>query len=460
MEKIALTPRSQALIKNYLIGGAALGGSGALLTSLINYINTLKQQAPKDPEREDDDTLYLNVGGNKVATQQSSGATDLAAGGLALTGGLLSTLGTYALVRKLYQNIKKKQLQEELDRAQNSFLGATEEEASAKVAGLAQPAGGQPMGKAEFLWSAPVAFALLSAIAAGALTNKALDKTFPRVKKPTNSGPKKVVIRKTPKALPEEAQEQAEYDKMASEDQHTDGLEFLMHLCMGSKSASKSELVDIVHAVAQGRGPDMVQHMLEYGFDSAMDTIKGASETPITAFQKQMAISYCVKNASLYPVVELLAAAEYNDMAPRFTKVASLQNEECFATLLKVAGAMGAINRADLAELGNLEFTDADEAKEASAMSLSDILAAINELSAGGAGGSLGESDEVDQNDNINTEDSIDSGEEKQVNDRKPLANNKISPDVINELDSDDDFIDQAMSAPITPAKALAADTK
>jgi hypothetical protein len=72
----------------------------------FNYINTLKQQAPPDSEREDDDTLYLNVG---KSANDSAGATDLAAGGLALTGGLLSTLGTYALVRKLYQNVKRKQ---------------------------------------------------------------------------------------------------------------------------------------------------------------------------------------------------------------------------------------------------------------------------------------------------------------------------------------------------------------
>ena len=86
MEKIALTPRSKELIKNYLIGGAAMGGSAALLTSLINYINTLKQQAPADKEREDDETLYLNV--NKSAADKA-GPIDLTAGGLALTGGYL-----------------------------------------------------------------------------------------------------------------------------------------------------------------------------------------------------------------------------------------------------------------------------------------------------------------------------------------------------------------------------------
>jgi hypothetical protein len=278
MEKIALTPRSKELIKNYLIGGAALGGSGALLTSLVNYINTLKQQVPSDEEREDDETLYLNVG---KSANDNSGAIDFSAGGMALTGGLLSTLGTYALVRKMYQNIKRKQLQEELDQAQQAFLSDAQQEANAKTA-----AAGKPMDLAELGWSGPVSLALLSAIASGALTNKALDKTFPRVKKPKDSSPKRIVIRKTPKK-DEEEEEKAAYDKVAAADQADDALEFLVHMCMGSKSASQSELVDIVHATAQGRGPELISNILEYGFDSAMDTIKGASEIKINTAQDQ-----------------------------------------------------------------------------------------------------------------------------------------------------------------------------
>lgn len=449
MEKIALTPRSKELIKNYLIGGAALGGSGALLTSLINYINTLKQQVPSDAEKEDDDTLYLNVG---KSANESAGAMDLTAGGLALTGGLLSTLGTYALVRKLYQNIKRKQLQEELDQAQQSFIQNAQQESQAKNAAAAA---GQPMGLAELSWSSPVAFALLSAIAAGALTNKALDKTFPRVKKPKDTSPKRIVIRKSPKEDEETEEEKMAYDKVASAEQADDGLEFLMHLCMGSKSASQSELVDIVHAVSQGRGPDLTNHMLEYGFDSAMDTIKGASEIAITPVRKQFAISYCAKSAALNPVVSLLAAAEYNDMAPKFTKIASLQNEECVDTLLKIAGTIGALNRFEMAG----KLADAfDTSKEANDMSLEEILALVNKMK--GQGEHTSEEDDIEQNEDLNSEDSIDSSEEKQVNDRKPFATGKMTPDIIDELSEDDDLIDQAMSAPVTPAKAVAAENK
>lgn len=448
MEKIALTPRSKELIKNYLVGGAAMGGSAALITSLINYISTLKQQAPADPEREDDETLYLNVG---KSAGEGAGAIDMASGGLALTGGLLSTLGTYALVRKMYQNIKRKQLQEELDRAQQSFMQNAEAEAESKQAAVV---GGEPMGLGELSWSAPVAFALLSAIAAGALTNKTLDKTFPRVKKPKDSSPKRIVLRKNPKEE-EEEEEKVAYDKMAASEQYDDGLEFLTQLCMGSKSASKSELVDIVHAVAQGRGPDLTSHILEYGFDSAMDTIKGASEVRINAAQKQTAISYCVKSAALNPIVSMLAAAEYNDMAPKFTKIASLQTEECVDTLLKIAGAIGALNRLETTSKLDIDF---EVTKEANDMTLEDILALVNKIKSDR--GAMAAEDDIEQNEDLNSEDSIDSSEEKQVNDRKPLASASVTPDIINELDADDDFIDEAMSSPITPAKAVAAENK
>jgi hypothetical protein len=451
MEKIALTPRSKELIKNYILGGAAIGGSGALLTSLINYINTLKQQVPNDTEKEDDDTLYLNVG--KAAKEnESSGPIDLAAGGLALTGGLLSTLGTYALVRKLYQNVKRKQLQEQLDQAQQSFIENAQQEAQAKNAGEAP---GKPMDLAELSWSSPVAFALLSAIAAGALTNKALDKTFPKVKKPKDTAPKRIVIRKNPKEEQEDLEENMAYDKSASVEQSDDALEFLVHLCMGSKSAAQSELVDIVHATAQGRGPELATHILEYGFDSAMDTIKGASEINITPIQKQCAISYCVKSAALNPIVALLAAAEYNDMAPRFTKIASLQNEECLDTLIKIAGTIGAMNRFEMAGRLNDNFVISKEANE---MSLEDILARINKMK--DQGEHTSEEDDIEQNEDFNSEDSIDSSEEKQINDRKPFSTNSATPDIIDELSEDDDLIDQAMSAPVTPAKAVAAENK
>ena len=441
MKKIALSERNKDIIKNYLVGGAALGGSTALMTSLINYINSLKSQVKKKEDTSaDDETLYVNI-------DKAAGVTeDALAGGAAMTGGALTALGSYALVRKLYQKIKRQQLQEELDKAQQSFLESAKEEAKVKNAADE----GRPLSVGETVLSLPVAISLLSALAAGAITNKGLEKTFPAAKKPKSLAPKKVVIRRTPKEL-ENEEEKAAYDKSAATHED-DALEFLMHLCMGSKSAAQSELVDIVHAVAQGRGEEFKTSMLEYGFDHAMDTIKGASETPITAEQKQFAIGYCVKNAALNPVVSMLAAVEYNDMAPRFTKLASLQTEEAVETLVKIAGVLGAMNRIDLLSNSKTEIVTTKEALDVSLDSILDLMNKNKEENA--------EEDDIEQNEDLNAEDSIDSNEEKKVNDRKPLATNKIAPEIINELDEQDDIIDQAMSTPVTPAKAVAVESK
>jgi hypothetical protein len=144
-------------------------------------------------------------------------------------------------------------------------------------------------------------------------------------------------------------------------------------------------------------------------------------------------------------------------MAPRFTKISSLQNEEAQHTLFKIAGLFGAVNRRDVLINTDIDFS---ENEKSAAMSIADVLEAINALKAGeGAQGLEGEED-MEQNENIITEDSIDSGEEKEVNDRKPLSSNKIAPDVINELGDEDDLIDEAMSQPITAAKAVASESK
>lgn len=452
MQKIALNERSKQLIKNYILGGAALGGSAALTTSLLNYLKMLKDESNANKSESDDDTLYVNLP-EKTAADEEGGFSpaNMAAGGLAMTGGVLSTLGTYALIRKLYQNMKRKQLQEQLDEAQQTFLGAAEEEAK-QAALQGENKGYKPMGVGEFLTSAPVAFALLSAIAGGALTNMALNKTFPAVKTPTELGPKKIVLRRKKKEEDEE-EPMPEQEKMGSED---DAMELLLGLAMHNKSAANSELVDIVHAVAQGRRDEFTSNMLEYGFDAAMDSIKGASLKPMDSITKQLAIGSCIKSAALNPVVTLLAAAEYNDMAPKFTKIASLLGDHNKAVLVKIASILGAMHRESV--LSNFENSiDISKSANEENLDISAILDLVNQMR---QGQDQGEIEDMESNDDITGEDSISSNEEKEVNDLHPTKTKKDSPEIIDELGADDDLIDQAMSQPIDAAKAVAVESK
>jgi len=478
MYKIALTERSKQLIKNYIAGGAALGGSAALASSLVNYIKMLKEdQEPKTPD--DDDTLYVNLPTNKVATaapaSNKPGATDLLAGGLAVSGGALSVLGSYALVRKMYQQMKKKQLQEQLDSAQQTFLTSAEEEAQqyADKNAAANPSG-TPMGLGELLTSAPVAFTLLSALAGGALTNVALDKTFPSIKKKEGLDPKKVILRR-PKVEGGEENEEQEFinekyqdgiqpdqEKLASAEDYEDALEFLVGIAINHKSASNN-VSDLIHAVATGRKNEFINNMMEHGLDTALETVKGASLNNISIVDKRLAIGLCVKSAVLQPVLGIMAAAEYCDMAPKFTYMSALQSDNTRNALVKIAAALGRITRQEnLAVLDNV--LDIEVNKSASAMGLEEILQLINNMKAerdnqgdmDGLGFSSGDVEEGEGE--MNAEDSIVSGEEKEVNDLHPTKTNKLAPELIGDMAEDDDLIDNAMSKTTVPAQTVASE--
>lgn len=465
MKKIALTDRSQELIKNYLLGGAAAGGSAALLTSLANYLNMLKTDASKDPTAEDDDTLYVNLPSktDKVASQ-SPGKLDMVAGGLALTGGLLASVGSYALIRKAYQSLKRKQLQSQLDSAQQTYIDGVEQEADQlKMGSTVNPHTGKPMGLGEFLTGAPVAFTLLSAIAAGALSNMALNKTFPRVKKPTSAAPKRIVLRRGDAPNTQE-EEEIDPSKIAS---YEDGVELVAGLVMNSKSAHVSEIPDIVAAVASGRHDEFTHNVLELGLDAAMDTIKGAAESvTLTPQQRQLAIGLCAKSAALGPVFATLVAAEYVDMAPKFSKIASLQSPEDLDTLAKIASVLGALGRHEvfLNHPVQVQFTKSANTNVAT---IAAILSLLNSRQPnGGQEGLEGGDPDADvneklqENTDMSTEDSISSDEEKQVNDLRPGQGQQQAPSVIDELGDEDDLIDKAMSQPTTPAKAVATENQ
>lgn len=479
MQKIALNERSLGLIKNYTAGGAALGGSAALLTSLVNYLKMLKSDADEPTDTSnDDDTLYLNMPATTPTPPQSfggrrkmAGADDLLSGGLAMTGGTLATIGSYALIKKVYQNIKRKELQAQLDSAQQSFVGAADQEATqGKMAAIA-PAAGAPMGLGQIMYSAPVAFTLLSAIASGALSNVALNKTFPAVKPTQNIAPKKIVIRrKKPADVNQNSIPDEEETKTAASHSEDDGLELVTHLVLNSKSASASEVSDIVHAVASGRHNEFVNTLLTYGMDTAMSTIKGASMDTLDKTSRVLAVGQCIKSAALRPIFSMLVAAEYNDMAPHFFKIASLQTPEDTEVLVKIASILGAIYRHE--HLGSVELpvelTQEDNTKAANNLTIADILEMINSqryrqqhkmhdgVDDSIRIGNSGNDPMTEGNDDMHTEDSITSSEEQMMSDEHP-TNNQASPGIANELDDEDDFIDNAMSGTITPAKAVAA---
>lgn len=471
-----LNERGRGLVGKYLVGGAAGGATAALATSLINYYKTLKSEAAEEEDSSnDDDILYLNLRKNptnapkKVKGTQAAQRTKSSSvsGGLAITGGALAGMGSYAVVRKLYQKYKKKRLQDQLDSAQQGFFDIVSQEAAAEkragaadyihpggmaalsggigaiggagmgaafgalpggisqqagaigggtlgalIAGLPtylqakaikeliqesenkglpvrllqeepaqeepaqeeekQAAEGKPMGGMEFATSMPVTLTLLAAIASGALTHKALEKTFPRAKKPSNAAPKKIVIRNQEEpsfyetVQEEEAEnaipKEASYDSRNEYDTYCDGLEFLVHMCLGrEKVAHTSDLHNMVGAIIEGRKQEVVDNIMSLGFDPAMDLCKGAHLNIANAAPQDIALAVgtCVHTPELQSITSLLAASEYDDMAPHFSKVAAAQPENVKQVLCKIAGNLGAYGRACIFENAQITIKEA-----------------------------------------------------------------------------------------------------
>ena len=333
MNKLAntLNPRDLNLIRNFLLGGAALGGAAGLGTSFANYLRTLRQEQPK--ASDDDDVLYLKMPPNKVAAEKSA----VLGGGLALAGGTLAAVGSYALARKLYQSMKRKRIQEELDRAQSGYMDAVG--AEAKTASQ-----GKPMGMTEFLTSAPVALPILLGVGSGVLANRALSQAFPSKRKRLKLGPRKVVILRPGETPPHpEDEEQDPILKPASYDPD-DGMEFLVNTVLGM-SKEANDLSDLIGALASGRSQEMRQLTTDYDTNVMLDMIKGASAAPVPETSRAMAVSYAVKSAEFGPITRLLAAAEFAHACPVFFKVATHVDEQSAEALTGMLSFLGAAVR-------------------------------------------------------------------------------------------------------------------
>lgn len=324
-----INPRDLNLIRNYLLGGAALGGAAGVGTSLMNYINTLKKEQPSNAD--DDDVLYLHL----PAGQKSA----VLGGGLALAGGTLATVGSYALARKIYQSIKRKRIQEELDKAQEGYTDAITTEAKAASVG-------KPMGFTEFLTSAPVALPLLLGVGSGILANRALEQAFPARRKRLKLGPRKVVLLRDGEQPPSPDQLDNPMAKGAAYDPEDDAMELLVGISLGlSKQAT--DLSDLLGALAAGRAQEMRQVADSAGTEAMLDMVKGASDKSVSPQAHGMALGFSIKSAEFSPVVKMLAAAEFANACPAFFKLAQHVDQESADAIVGIMGYLGAAVRSE-----------------------------------------------------------------------------------------------------------------
>lgn len=303
--------RGKELIKNLALGGLALGGGTGAAVALLNYLRSLSQESDlNDESRLDDDTLYIPL--KKKASAEEAGVNRWVAPGLALTGGVLTAGGAYALTQAVYNYLQKKHRQKLLDEAQRETLEA---------AGIETQKSASQMTFADLVTAFPVAVPLLAALASGGVAYAALNKTFPVVEAPKSKYPKRIRAIAGDGSV-EEISDELEKDTLkktaAEADLESSANEFLTLFTDRVAMEKKAMCItsDILNRAAVEGTAEMTRIYKDHGLAALCECVKGASLRPVSSAQKAVAAILLQKSARLAPVLNSLAAAEFIDMMP------------------------------------------------------------------------------------------------------------------------------------------------
>lgn len=450
---------SKQVLKKYLIGGAALGGGTALVTSLLNYLKHLKNS--QGDSAADDDTIYVYK--DDDGQQKEAGFVST---GIGMAGGTAAAIGAYALVKKLYAKMRQQQAQEELDRAQHIFLGAQgyrdvndrpkkkKKDEEEKGEQEKKAADGRSNSLLESVTAAPVAVPLLLALASGVVTNEVLKSKY-GAPKPKVKPPKRIEVVEKP------ADDVDEY-KSASVDREKmmdDACDFMIRFTL-ENPVPHSDLTDVVKTAALGGYEGFKDTVMTVGFENAMEMVKGASFHTVDPLAEHLAICCLNKSARLKHCVRLVAAGEFAEKYPELYKQASNLDEEVKEQLLKIAGLLGIAFRAERSqELGvKAEGFDVKEAAVALPGEeedlLSELVAKINKGKSGEVESTSEEKDVATEGDEYESSDT--SGEEAGISD--PDSPSRAEGGKLNFIrsgkttrtyakDQDKDVIDEILSA-------------
>lgn len=324
--------RGAAMIKQLALGGAALGGGAGLTVALLNYIKSMRDEAEaQDIDRLDDDTLYVPM--HKAAAEAE--VNPWLAPGLAVTGGLLSAGGAYALTQLLYGAMQRRRRQQMLDEAQREANDAVTMEAAKSAAADAK------LSLADLLTAGPVAIPLLTALATGGVAYAALNKSFPTVKKPKSKYPKRIRLVTDTGELEDPSQ---------SEDVSPDSIKRAALLSDDNIESSAHEMLvmmvdtmtkDATHALTS----DILGYATRNGVGAAKDLL--LSSSPMEALcrctdsrddsrplSKMAAAAVLVRDPLVAPVLVKIAAAECLDcLSGTLSHVGDVERLDDFAGL-------------------------------------------------------------------------------------------------------------------------------
>jgi len=330
MKSASNTPKSAGNLEtfaNYLGGGLSIGASIGGLTSLINHFKRLNEKAKAEEDTSaDDDVLYVNL---RRPTQKSAEADELTHM-LGMAGGTLGVLGGYAGIKRLYHDFKRKQLQKELDAAQNAYLDTIVPEKSAM--------NWSQMG--DLLFRTPGALAILLGASSGVLADRLLTKNFPSPKAPSGMKPKRLVLRESPDAAEEDVG-----TKTASADMD-DAFEGLLRTVLALPGIEHSELPDLVKAAADG-DLDGLLSASDHNTDALFGFAKQAKDTG-SAEARELAIGWLVREPEIADAVKLAAALEFAEACPLAMTLGAAADPETQKDLIKLAAEFCRVVRAGI----------------------------------------------------------------------------------------------------------------
>jgi len=346
-------------ILRYLLGGALTGGGLAAAYNYYKDYSELEDEVDAQEKEEmesNNSRKMVNLG--KVASlhkeaeyeyQYGNSAADKLLRWTATGAGLA---GGYFGIKEIYDRIKEKKLNEELEVAQEEYLNtlhAKREQERNKYASLdksAEVLGTSMAGMGSIL--------LALAIASGVITNKSLDDAFPGVKptgKKDDLGGRPISLKKRrsdPMAnespsdktvLDENGEEIKTVSSDKSSDARDDAEEVgnLIRVTTADKEVEKNAgFDDLIHAVALGRTEE-IKESIPYGIDQVFDIIKGAGMEKISAFERELAIEVLASEPMLKEAFTPLFAAEYNEMSPYIVEASRNIKESSKEAFLKLA---------------------------------------------------------------------------------------------------------------------------
>lgn len=406
------------MLRDYLLGSALVGGGTGLGVVLLNHLKSIKQRGDRAKDTSgDDDVLYVNMP-PKVASTAAAPADKKDEGmdwgnaigpSLAYASILPVGLGTHHLVRKYYQAWKKKQLQKELDQAQQIYLTSL---GSTKAANV----GDHVLGVAG-------ALPLLLLLASGAGTYHTLNQKFPAPSANKTPRPRRLVVQDPAADL--EAQEGMikEQALQAELDEST-----LRTVLAMPGVAAESGLGDVAKCAAHGKTNELLTALgenVELMFAFAKEAAAALPQP--SRFRSDMAIGWLVNDPEIGPTITKLAAAEFFEAAPSFISLgaAALESDDG-EDLVKLAAVYNAAARAEYYAM-DVRPAAPDRPKSAGFLpqvAMADVLRSTLESQA-----DLPDNreDEDDPRVTVVTQASEDSTENKSDGDRKPQARPRVT---------------------------------